>query len=552
MTALARRVYRAFAWPVEFGTGAVVATVYLLTLSGNHSETEDSLNYAIRIRDDPHSQFFEGVHVVFDWVAWVVYEVVRAVGITRDPLRTIQVFDALLAAAAVALLAGILLRAGVSRAATLVACGIIAFSYGFWKNSVEVEVYTLSAFALVLSLGAALRAVERPSSRSFAVLGLANGLAVLAHATNVLFAAVAIAALVLARPDGPGRAVVRWFGAYAGVACAVVIPVYGVAAGVRRLGSPREFWDWLTAETGGGSYGQVDLGALKEAVVGCSRALVGAHSALALHSIRTFVHDHFPSRPLREEVFFLRGFSTTLAVVLLVLAGLIAALLVALAASWLSRRTRMTGRARTVAVLGAVWLVAYVLLFSFWDPLNIELWYVFWMPAAVLLALPLTGERPSRARLAIGAAAVAGLFVVNLLGSQLPQRANSKDYWHVRARWYRTHLRSDDFLIAYDYVWSTYLTYLTRGRVVDVQAFFKKMPRSAAARKARRIADSSHARRVLISDYVFDPYPGDPQACNDGMGTCENAAALRRLLLPRSHVVARTPLERVWEYRRPG
>ena len=56
----------------------------------------------------------------------------------------------------------------------------------------------------------------------------------------------------------------------------------------------------------------------------------------------------------------------------------------------------------------------------------------------------------------------------------------------------------------------------------------------------------------FLSDYDFNPYPGDPAACNDGMHTCENAAILRRLLLPRSHVVARTSLEKVWEYRRPG
>src|SRR5207245_8897974 len=115
----------------------------------NHSENEDSLNYVVRIRDDPHSQFFEGVHVIFDWIAWVVYEAVRATGITRDPLRTIQVFDALLAAVTVSLLARILVRGGVRRSAALVACGIFAFSYSFWRSSVEVDVRTLSPCARV-------------------------------------------------------------------------------------------------------------------------------------------------------------------------------------------------------------------------------------------------------------------------------------------------------------------------------------------------------------------------------------------------------------------
>jgi MFS family permease len=542
------------AWGVESAVVTAVAAVYLLTLSGNHSETEDSIAYAVRVRDEPHSHFFEGPHVVFDWVAWAFYEVVRGLGITRDPLRTIQVFDALLAAATVGLLARTLLRGGVSRASTLVACGILAFSYGFWHNSVEVEVYTLSAFTLVLAFGAAWRASERPSFRAFAALGVANGLAVLAHATNVLFAAVAIAAMLLARRARPLAEVGRWFAAYSAAACAVVVPVYAVAAGVLGLGTPKKFWDWLTVETGGASYGQFGLGAVKDAIVGCGRALVGAHSALVLGPIRTFIHDHFPSKPLREEHFFLRGFSTLVAEALLGASAVLAVLVVALAALWLSRRVRLRldGRIRRLALLCAVWLVAYGLLFTFWDPLNIELWYVFWLPAALLLALPLTATRASRFQLWLGAAVVAGLFVVNLFGSQLPQRANAKDYWRVRASWYREHLHRGDLLIAYDYVWSSYLAYLTHARVVDAQSIFKKLPRAAAGAKVLHIANTSHARRVFLSDYDFDPYPGDPAACNDGMNTCANTALLRRLLRPRAHLVAETELEKVWLYRRPG
>ena len=78
------------AWLLETGVGVVVAAVYLLTLSGNHSENEDSINYAVRIRDDPHSQFFEGVHVVFDWVAWVVYETVRALFVAIQNAGSLQ------------------------------------------------------------------------------------------------------------------------------------------------------------------------------------------------------------------------------------------------------------------------------------------------------------------------------------------------------------------------------------------------------------------------------------------------------------------------------
>jgi hypothetical protein len=535
---------------VAAGAGLAVAVLYLFTLSGNHSENEDSLEYVIRIHHAPHSEFFEGPHIAFDWVGWVVFEAVRATGITDDPLRSIQVFDALLAAATVGLLTWILLTGGVRPAGALVACGIVAFSYGFWRNSVEVEVYTLSAFFLVGSFGAAWYAVRRPSARTFALLGLLNGLAVLAHLTNVLFAPVAFAAVLLAR-DGRGlRSLIRWLGTYVGAATAVTVPAYATAAAVLRLDSPAQFWRWLTRETKGGTYGRVDLGAVKDAVVGSGRALVGAHSALAIGSISTFVHEHFPSKPLREEAYFLRGFDTSVAVALLVLTAIVGLLVVVLAASWLSKRTRPDERIRTAALLSAAWLVPFAAFYAFWDPLNIELWYVVWLPVAILLALPLTAGRGPGIRTAAAIALVAGLLVVNLFGSQLPQRANAKDYWRVRAQWYRTHARQGDLVLSYNYIWSTYLAYLTPAHVVDVQRLFIDLPRPAAAKAALRLAEATHARHVYVSDYLFDPYPGDPQACNDGMGTCADAAALRRLLQPHCRLLARTSLERVWIFRR--
>jgi hypothetical protein len=540
---------------LALGVGVTVALVYLLTLSGNHSETEDSVNFARRIRDDPHSHFFEGAHVVFDWVAWAFYELVRATGITQDPLRTVQVFDALLAGATVGLLAAVLASAGVSPAGRLVACGTLAFSYSFWRNSIDVEVYTLSAVALVASLGAAVRAAERPSERSFGLLGLLNGAAVLAHVTNVIFAPVAFVAVMRARRRRPEGGAARWFASYAAAAVAVVVAVYAVAAAVLRLGSPREFWDWLTAETsGGGGYGSVSVHSAAEAVIGAGRGFVGAHSALAIGAISRLERTHFPSKPLREEHYFLRGFSSSLAVVLLVGAAVIAVVAVILAASWARRRSRprVEGPTRTVAVLCATWLVVYAVFFAFWDPLNIELWYVVWIPAAVVLGLAAAGARPRPLLLYAGAALVVLLFAVNLVGSVLPQRANARDYWRTRAQWYVKHLHHDDLLISYDYVWSSYLSYLTHGHVVDAQAIFKKMPREEAARRVLRIAESSHARRVYLSGYDFDPYPGDPAACDDGFHSCENAAALRRLLLPRAHLVARTQLERVYVYERSG
>ncbi|MDQ3823800.1 MAG: DUF2723 domain-containing protein, partial [Actinomycetota bacterium] len=119
------------------------------------------------------------------------------VGLTSDPLVALQLLDALLAGAAVGALWLLLRRVGLERTGAAVGAGTAAFSYAFWRNAVDAEVYALSALALVGCLAAAWSAARAPSARTFGILGAANGIAILAHVTNVLFAIVAGAALAL-------------------------------------------------------------------------------------------------------------------------------------------------------------------------------------------------------------------------------------------------------------------------------------------------------------------------------------------------------------------
>jgi hypothetical protein len=169
-------------------------------------------------------------------------------------------------------LIAVLERAGFGRSGALLAGALVAFSYGFWRNGVEIEVYALSALALVACLGAALRAAERPSARAFRVLGVVSGLAILAHVANVFFAAVVLAVLVL--PTAPRRGSYAYVGEYV-VSGAVVVAAYGAAIVSLHLTSVHDFWDWMTFESSGGGYCAITPRRLAEAVVGLVRALVG-------------------------------------------------------------------------------------------------------------------------------------------------------------------------------------------------------------------------------------------------------------------------------------
>jgi hypothetical protein len=534
--------------------GAVVATaiLYLVTLAGNHSETEDTIPFAVRLRDDPHS---DAPHLLYDWFSWVAYHLARVLGITNDPLRPAQVKNALFGAAAVGLLWLILRYAGRTRLVTATACGILAFSYGFWWNDVEGDVYALSSFSALVCLFLAYRAVQEPTVRAFALLGAANGVAVLMHTVNVFFAGVAAAALWLAWRQ---KRLHRWrrrATAYSAAACAVVIPAYAIAAAILHLGSIHAFREWFTRTTGHGQYGHVNAAMFEKGVIGAGRALIGGHSTLTFGFAKTFLEKHFPDRPLREEYYFLRGYSHSLAVFVLALSLITLVLLFVLAVSWL-RRPSLDSRGKTLGVLFLAWLIAYLPMNLYWDPQNIELWYVVWIPVAVLLALPLSdrGALPRWSARPVAVVLLGSLLLANLLGSVWPQHDSAKDYWRVRAAWYRAHTDASDLVLISGYLESGYFQYLTRARILNTDdVFVASANPTAAITEIRHELVTAHARHVYVSSEVFYPEADSPAGCPraDPM-VCGEATALRRAFLSHATLIAQPRLERVWELRPSG
>ena len=526
--------------------GLGLAVLYALTRSGNHRETEDSVAFAVRVRDAPPADLLEGTHLAYLTVGRAFASLARAAGLTEDPLRALQMLDAILAGAAIGGLWLLLRSAGLAPLTAAASAGTAALSYGYWRNAVEVEVYAFSAAMLVGCLAAAWFAARAPGVRAFAVLGLANGVAVLAHVTNVLFAFAAAAAVVLAaRAERRGPvAAVPWVATYVAAAAFVVLPAYGVAAAVHGLGSPAEVREWFFERTGeGGDYGTVSPANLAEGAFGSGRALLGGHFALSLEPIREFLMTHFAGKTFSEELFFLEGLPRSVAVALLVLTLVAAASVASLAAGWL-RRPALDPEQRTLAILAVTWLVPFALVILWWEPLNIELWYAVWLPAAVLLGLPLH----ARNRGALVVTMVGATLVVNFVGSVLPQRDEDRDLWRAKTSWYRTHVRPDDLVVSNGYVWSSYLRYLVDAEILDIEDVFREVEteREALRELRRRVAAASG--RVLVSGEAFHAFADRRSACLDAPRTCAIAAATARELRDECELLAvvREPFERVW------
>lgn len=526
----------------------VLSIIYLLTLAGNHTEAEDGLRYLNDIRDGDPSIIFSPYHLVYGWFAWSAYSVAPIFGYNGGPLVPVQLLDAFTGAFGIALLWVLLRKVAPGRIVAAAGCGILAFSYGYWWYSVEVEVYVLSAMLLIASLFVAYRAAMRPSWKIFALLGGTNGLAVLAHNTNVLFGTVALATLLFAWQALPTRDVVRCALAYAGVSAISIIPPYVVAILIVGLRTPREAYDWLTGYAQNGKWGIWESSNVLEAIVGIGRALVGGHFAFSLGFIQDFTNSYFAGKRLNEEMFLVRDSSTVLAILLLALVAIVAIALSIFLISWL-RHPRLSRSVRVLAVLCLSWFIPYALFFTWWEPYNIEFWVAPWVPLAILIALPFStvGYGAQRRFLPdFTVILVVGmLFVVNLLGSVWPQQKPEDDYWRVRSSWYEHNASASDLIVTTGYISSNYLRYFSEANVLDTEAVFAKHNDVAGAvAELERHIDTAHARRVLISSEVFYPASDKFSHCPDGK-LCEDAAAIRDVLLPRTRILAEEPLEEV-------
>ncbi len=528
---------------------AAFALLYLLTLAGNHNEGGDGIGYMTQIRSGDAAKIFNPYHLAYNWLGWTAYHIARACGFDGGPLGPVQVMNALLGAAGVGVLWALMRAAVPGRLAACAACGMVAFSFGYWGYAEDAELYTLDAFLLIVLFAAAYGAAARPTWRNFALMGVANGAAVLGHNTAVLWALVALVVLVRARREMPAAALARRAAAYGAGMALVVVPAYALAIPAVGLYSPREYYNWLTDYAQSGKYGQWRASTPMRAVLGAGRAFIGGHFALSLGPVHRFIQDHFAEKSLRKEFFLVRNVRAGEAYVLLALSGVVVATLAALAADWL-RRPALTPATRALALVSLAWLLPYAVFFAWWEPENVKFWISSWIPACVLLALPLSSATMSGRWRAVMpyvvAIGLAALFVVNLVGSVLPYRAKADDYWRVRAAWYEQHTRPGDIVFANDYVYVEYLNYFGHGKAYDLQNdIIGKAGSAGAVGYIERLIDASPGSRVFFSSEIFRP--GQDAYSNCIEPVCSTGEAVRRAFEPRSTPVVDEPLEQVWQ-----
>lgn len=178
-----------------------LAAIYILTSPSNHSLSHDSYWYARMITQ---GSVGEVEHPrLFLWLASMQLLYGAAGLFTPDPdvYRLVGVANAIQAALAVMLFVRLAVRdLDLDRQSAWLAAGLMAFTYGLWRYSTEIEVYASVSLLSVLLLLGAFRITRLEAERRVAavlLLALLGGFATLVYQPVGLLAGIAIPGFLL-------------------------------------------------------------------------------------------------------------------------------------------------------------------------------------------------------------------------------------------------------------------------------------------------------------------------------------------------------------------
>ena len=513
-----------------------LAPWYLSTLAVNHAEAEDSLWYLRSITYGTLKDQFHPNHLIYNFVVRAFFRAWQWLGYTRDAELPAQILNVLGGVAALWVVSLLARRLGFPRLSAL-ALLTIAFSYGFWWYSVECETYILPTLFVLLSIHQLLLIqADFQNTRRHVLLGVWTALAVLFHQQHALIVPVVGIGylwLLRSRPS-------RWLRQ---------VLVYGVVTGVLIAGSyafvavvvegRSDFQGivaWLLSGGRAGGYGYgLSVGSLK-AVLGFGRAAIGAHFLLGFPSVSEFIHTAVPNYSVAKFIYLVRNQSPAMRALLLALTLTAVLAWTAVAVRLVQYRRRASGlppgpgnRTHSTSAL------------SCWSPICLctgsstsgtclralrcgspSCLSGSWRLGCSCAIWPISH---AAVRLLLGAGVVC-LFLVNLLGSVLPQTNRGNDYWFQANRWLIENAGPGDLIVSGSgYGADGYLAFYARSRVLATSSTDRQI-----AERLDKAMRAYAPPRVLVSSTVYAPL-GDVPAREPA--SSDPASAFFDSILPR-------------------
>jgi hypothetical protein len=435
--------------------------LFLFSLQRNFSAAHDSITYLNHITEGNH--LFHPHHLLYNFVSRCGLLIGRFLIPGAADYILIEILSAVFGSAVLTTCFLFLrnranLPAGFSSIATVV----IAFSYGVWSYSTNIEVYAPSIWLSLLVLYTITSPVL--NGRKLFQSALYTTLAILFHQVHVLLLLVSLFYFSRKLQREQHSRIVTFY--FLPVLVFTVFVYLLVAVKFEGVRSISEFFSWATLYAHGHDYWRSPaIGSIVLAATGFIRSFFGGQFLFRLTSESNAASGLFKGHNLSDENYLVRNLQQWQAVLLTVI------MLVALVVMLKFIVEYFRNRAYKNEVLHPLQysFIIYSCFFFFWMPENLEFWIfqsiLFWL---ILFSSPATVVTKKRN---IQAAIIAScLFIVNYGGSIFWLQDKKNDWYYSAIQPLIPTATSSDLVICKDpWIMDDYVHHYTDSRQPESQ-----------------------------------------------------------------------------------
>ena len=228
------------------GIGCLLVVFYAMTRALSHSESYDSINYALFAENFTLGTAPDSRNILFHALNRILLVATQSLGLDIGALELISSVSIVAGAFSLVLFVRLMKRQfGVSSFAAWTGAAMLGLSYGYWRYSSAAEVYMPSIFLILCSLTLIFKFLNDGAQSKLILLaaGVFSGLAVLYYQPNILVLFGAVFILFCSRT--------RFFSFIQYSIIGAIVVVAGIVAAFMAINgnvpSPDEFVGFVTS-----------------------------------------------------------------------------------------------------------------------------------------------------------------------------------------------------------------------------------------------------------------------------------------------------------------
>lgn len=353
----------------------------------------DTLYYMNAIRDGGLGSMFHKHHLLFNYIGRGIFNAANHIGYSGDVLPLISMLNNVCGALTIVLLFKFLKILNVNRGINFGILLSVIFSYNFWFNTGNQEVYMTTIFLQIMIVVLLRTAISSAKMYWYIAIALLSALAVLFHITSVLFFGVVIVMIVFSKARVSEK--ITFVGVYGILTPLVTLGSYLYVWGlVGGGGGFKGMYQWIMSNASDGRWGVWHLSNFKTALKASYHVVLGGGGES--HFVGSLLRGSFDFKSIYLTVVFL---------------GVLVCGLLLLKAMFSSLKTVTRERVQELTPY-VCWLVGYWIFFAWWDPGESDLFTFLVVPAAIIIGLVLNYAQDIRkaSRYCVGMAVLLLLF----------------------------------------------------------------------------------------------------------------------------------------------